>query len=402
MDEPVIVSAVRTPVGTFGGAFKDVPATELGTRAIIAALARADLSPDQVDEVLMGNVLQAGLGQNPARQAAMGAGIPKEVPATTINMVCGSGLKAVALASQIIRAGDAEIVVAGGMESMSRAPYLVPTGRFGARMGDARLIDSMTHDGLTDAFNDYHMGITAENVADRFGVSRSDQDAFALESQEKAVAAIAAGTFKDEIVPIEVPVKGGTRVVDNDEGPRPDTSAEKLARLRPAFLRDGGTVTAGNASGINDGAAAVVVMSASRAQELGLEPYGSLETHASVGVDPAIMGIGPVPAMRVALARGELELRDVDLFELNEAFAAQSLAVMREMGIEPERVNPNGGAIALGHPIGASGARILVSLLHEMRRRNSHRGLAALCVGGGQGQAAIVRNGNHAAGEPAS
>jgi acetyl-CoA C-acetyltransferase len=400
MDEPVIVSAVRTPVGTFGGALKDVPATELGARAIVAALARANLAPDQVDEVLMGNVLQAGLGQNPARQAAMGAGIPKEVPATTINMVCGSGLKAIALASQIIKAGDAEIVVAGGMENMSAAPYLVPTGRFGARMGDARLIDSMTHDGLTDAFNDYHMGITAENVADQFGVSREDQDAFALKSQEKAVAAIEAGTFKDEIVPIEVPVKHGTRLVDDDEAPRPDTSAEKLAKLRPAFLRDGGTVTAGNASGINDGAAAVVVMSAARAQALGLEPFGSLETHASVGVDPAIMGIGPVPAMRVALARGELQLRDVDLFELNEAFASQALAVMREMGIEPERINPNGGAIALGHPIGASGARILVSLLHEMRRRDSHRGLAALCVGGGQGQAAIVRNGNHAAAEP--
>src|SRR5262245_13632264 len=402
MDEPVIVSAVRTPVGTFGGAFKDLPATELGARAIIAALERANLTPDQVDEVLMGNVLQAGLGQNPARQAAIGAGIPKEVPATTINMVCGSGLKAIALASQIIKAGDAEIVVAGGMENMSRAPYLVPTGRFGARMGDTQLIDSMTHDGLTDAFNDYHMGITAENVAEQFGVSREDQDAFALKSQQKAVSAIEAGTFKEEIVPIEVPVKGGTTLVDNDEAPRPDTSAEKLAKLRPAFLRDGGTVTAGNASGINDGAAAVVVMSAARAQDLGLEPYGSLETHASVGVDPAIMGIGPVPAMRTALARGELQLRDVDLFELNEAFASQSLAVMREMGIEPERINPNGGAIALGHPIGASGARILVSLLHEMRRRNSHRGLAALCVGGGQGQAAIVRNGNHAAGEPTS
>jgi acetyl-CoA C-acetyltransferase len=402
MDEPVIVSAVRTPVGTFGGALKDVPATELGARAISAALERANLTPDQVDEVLMGNVLQAGLGQNPARQASIGAGIPKEVPATTINMVCGSGLKAIALASQIIKAGDAEIVVAGGMENMSAAPYLVPSGRFGARMGDAKLIDSMTHDGLTDAFNDYHMGITAENVADQFGVSREDQDAFALQSQRKAVTAVETGVFKDEIVPIDVPVKGGTRTVDNDEAPRPDTSAEKLAKLRPAFLRDGGTVTAGNASGINDGAAAVVVMSATRAQDLGLEPYGSLETHASVGVDPAIMGIGPVPAMRVALARGELELRDVDLFELNEAFASQSLAVMREMGIEPERINPNGGAIALGHPIGASGARILVSLLHEMRRRDSHRGLAALCVGGGQGQAAIIRNGNHAASEPTS
>jgi acetyl-CoA C-acetyltransferase len=402
MDEPVIVSAVRTPVGTFGGALKDVPATELGARAISAALERANLTPDQVDEVLMGNVLQAGLGQNPARQASIGAGIPKEVPATTINMVCGSGLKAIALASQMIKAGDAEIVVAGGMENMSAAPYLVPSGRFGARMGDAKLIDSMTHDGLTDAFNDYHMGITAENVADQFGVSREDQDAFALQSQRKAVTAVETGVFKDEIVPIDVPVKGGTRTVDNDEAPRPDTSAEKLAKLRPAFLRDGGTVTAGNASGINDGAAAVVVMSAARAQDLGLEPYGSLETHASVGVDPAIMGIGPVPAMRVALARGELELRDVDLFELNEAFASQSLAVMREMGIEPERINPNGGAIALGHPIGASGARILVSLLHEMRRRDSHRGLAALCVGGGQGQAAIIRNGNHAASEPTS
>jgi acetyl-CoA C-acetyltransferase len=321
MDEPVIVSAVRTPVGTFGGALKDVPATELGARVIRAALERANLTADQVDEVLMGNVLQAGLGQNPARQAAISAGIPKEVPATTINMVCGSGLKAIALASQIIKAGDAEIVVAGGMENMSAAPYLVPSGRFGARMGDAKLIDSMTHDGLTDAFNDYHMGITAENIADQFGVSRDDQDAFALQSQRKAVSAVERGVFKDEIVPIEVPVKGGTRVVDNDEGPRPDTSAEKLAKLRPAFLRDGGTVTAGNASGINDGAAAVVVMSAARAEDLMLDSYGSLETHASVGVDPAIMGIGPVPAMRVALARGELELGDVDLFELNEAFA---------------------------------------------------------------------------------
>jgi acetyl-CoA C-acetyltransferase len=396
MEEPVIVSAVRTPVGTFGGAFRDIPATELGAHAVRAALERAGIDGGQVDEVLLGCVLQAGLGQNPARQAALAAGIPKEVPATTVNMLCGSGLKSVALASQMIRAGDAEIVVAGGMENMSQAPYLVPSGRFGARMGDAQLIDSMVHDGLTDAFGQIHMGITAENVAEQFGVSRSDQDAFATASQQKSAQAIDAGVFRSEIVAIEVPEKRGTRLVDNDEAPRRGTTAETLAKLRPAFRRDGGTVTAGNSSGINDGAAAVVVMSARRASALGLEPLGTVESHASVGVEPAIMGIGPVPAVRAALAKADLSLSDIDLFELNEAFAAQSLAVVRELGVDPGRVNPHGGAIALGHPIGASGGRILVTLLHEMRRTNAGRGVAALCVGGGQGQAAVIRNGAHA------
>ena len=393
MESAVIVSAVRTPVGSFGGQFKDVSAVELGAHAVRAALERAGIPGEAVDEVVLGCVLTAGLGQNPARQVAIAAGIPREVPATTINMVCGSGLKAVAIASQMIRAGDVEIVVAGGMENMTRAPYLLPSGRFGARMGDAQLIDSMVHDGLWDAFNDIHMGITAENLADQYGVSREEQDEFAAGSQQKAERAIADGVFSDEIVAIEVPVKGGSRLVDSDEAPRAGTTADTLAKLRAAFRREDGTVTAGNASGINDGAAAIVVMSASKADELGLRPFGTVESYASVGVEPKIMGIGPVPAVRKALARAGLELGDIDLFELNEAFAAQSLAVLRELEIEPERINTNGGAIALGHPIGASGGRILVTLLHEMRRRNSARGVAALCVGGGQGQAAIIRNG---------
>ena len=393
VEDAVIVSAVRTPVGSFGGQFKDVAATELGAHAVRAALERAEIAGEEVDEVVFGCVLQAGLGQNPARQAAIAAGIPNEVPATTINMVCGSGLKAVAIASQMIRAGDADIVVAGGMENMTRAPYLIPSGRFGVRMGDAQLIDSMVHDGLWDAFNDIHMGVTAENLAEQYGISREEQDEFAAGSQQKAERAVAEGIFSDEIVPIEVPVKGGTRMVDSDEHPRAGTTADGLAKLRAAFRRDGGTVTAGNSSGINDGAAAIVVMSASKANERGLRTFGTVESYASVGVDPKIMGIGPVPAVRKALARAGLELGDIDLFELNEAFAAQSLAVLRELDIDHERINPHGGAIALGHPIGASGGRILVSLLHEMRRRNAGRGLAALCVGGGQGQAAIIRNG---------
>jgi acetyl-CoA C-acetyltransferase len=396
MDQAVLVSAVRTPVGTFGGQFAGTPATELGASAIAAALDRAGLPGDEVDEVVLGCVLQAGLGQNPARQAAMGAGIPKEVPATTINMLCGSGLKAVAIASQMIRAGDASIVVAGGMENMSRAPYLVPSGRFGARLGDAQLIDSMQHDGLTDAFHDIAMGVTAENLAQRYSITREEQDEFAARSQQKAERAVADGVFRDEIVPIEVKEKRGTRVVDADESPRPGTTAEALARLRPVFIRDVGTVTAGNSSGINDGAAAVVVMSARAAAERGLEPFGTVESHASVGVEPAIMGIGPVPAVRKALAKAGLALSDIDLFELNEAFAAQSLAVIRELGVDPDRINPRGGAIAMGHPIGASGGRILVTLLHEMRRRQAVRGVASLCVGGGQGQAAVIRNGAHA------
>jgi acetyl-CoA C-acetyltransferase len=300
----------------------------------------------------------------------------------------------VAIASQMIRAGDVDVVVAGGTENMSRAPYLMPAGRFGARMGDAKLIDSMIHDGLWDAFNDIHMGITAENLADQYGIGREEQDEFAARSQQKAEEAVTTGVFKDEIVPIEVPAKGGPRLVENDEHPRPGTTAETLAKLRAAFRKDGGTVTAGNASGVNDGAAAIVVMSERVAKERGLETFGTVESYASVGVEPKIMGIGPVPAVRKALQRAGLDLKDIDLVELNEAFAAQSLAVLRELEIQPERINVHGGAIALGHPIGASGGRILVTLLHEMRRRNAERGLATLCVGGGQGQAAIIRNGN--------
>jgi acetyl-CoA C-acetyltransferase len=393
MEDAVVVSAVRTPVGSFGGQFKDVAATKLGAHAVRAALERAGIAGAEVDEVVLGCVLQAGLGQNAARQAAIGAGIPKEVPATTINMVCGSGLKAVAIASQMIRAGDVDIVVAGGMENMTRAPYLIPSGRFGARMGDAELIDSMVHDGLWDAFNDIHMGITAENLADQYDISREEQDEFAASSQQKAERAVTDGIFSDEIVPIELPAKGGARLVDSDEAPRAGTTADTLGKLRTAFRRDGGTVTAGNASGINDGAAAIVVMSASKANERGLRTFGTVESYASVGVEPRIMGIGPVPAVRKALARAGLQLGDIDVFELNEAFAAQSLAVLRELDIDRARINPHGGAIALGHPVGASGGRILVTLLHEMRRRDARRGLAALCVGGGQGQAAIIRNG---------
>jgi acetyl-CoA C-acetyltransferase len=393
MEDAVIVSAVRTPVGTLGGQFKDVPATELGAHAVRAALSRAGIGPDEVDEVLLGCVLQAGLGQNAARQTSMAAGIPKETPATTVNMVCGSGLKAVTLASQIIRAGDAEVVVAGGMESMSRAPYLSTATRFGARMGDTKLVDSMVHDGLWDAFGDVHMGITAENVAEQYGITREEQDAFAAASQQKAGHALNDHVFEDEIVVVEVRSKDGPVFVATDEHPRPETTVERLGRLRPAFRRDGGTVTAGNASGLNDGAAAVVVTSARKAKELGLEPLGHVEGHASVGVEPSIMGIGPITAVRRALDRAGLELADVDVFELNEAFAAQAVAVQKELGVDPGRVNPHGGAIALGHPIGASGGRILVTLLHELKRTHATRGVAALCVGGGQGQAIVVRNG---------
>ena len=398
MEQAVIVSAVRTPVGSFGGYFKDVTAPELASHAIRAALERAQVAPEDVEEVLLGCVLQAGLGQNPARQAAILAGLPVEVPATTINMLCGSGLKSVALAAQIIRAGDADIVLAGGMENMSRAPYLVTTNRFGARMGDVTMLDSMTSDGLTDAFEHVHMGITAENVAEEYKISREDQDEFAAESQQRAERAIEAGVFKEEIVPIEIPQKRGEpRVVDNDEFPRSGTTVEALAGLRTAFRKDGGTVTAGNASGVNDGAAAIVVMSERQARERGLTPLGLVESYASVGVPPRIMGIGPIPAIRKALATANLTVADIDLFELNEAFAAQSLAVCRELSLPPDRVNPHGGAIALGHPVGASGGRILVTLLHEMTRSGLERGVAALCVGGGQGQAAVIRraNGSH-------
>jgi len=393
VEDAVIVGALRTPVGTFGGQFKDTPATELGALATRAVLERAGIAPRDIDEVVLGCVLQAGLGQNPARQAAIEAGIPKEVPATTINMLCGSGLKSVAIAAQMIRAGDADVVLAGGMENMTRAPYLVPSGRFGARMGPAEMTDSMIHDGLTDAFNDIHMGITAENLADQYDISRDQQDEFAAASQQKASRAIEEGVFAEEIVPVEVRERKGTRTVDTDEGPRSGVTAESLSKLRAAFRKDDGTVTAGNASGVNDGAAAILVVSQSKANELGLESFGTIESYASVGVEPKIMGIGPVPAVRAALKKAGLELGDIDLFELNEAFAAQSLAVINELGLVPERINPHGGAIALGHPIGASGGRILVSLLHEMKRRDLGRGVATLCVGGGQGQAAVIRNG---------
>ncbi|HEY2319630.1 MAG TPA: acetyl-CoA C-acetyltransferase [Solirubrobacteraceae bacterium] len=386
------MSAVRTPIGSFGGQFKEVAATELGTRAVQVALERAGLNGADVDEVVLGCVLGAGLGQNPARQVAIRAGIPKEVPATTINMVCGSGLKSVAIAAQIIQAGDADIVIAGGIESMTRAPYVVPSGRFGARMGPAEMTDSMVHDGLWDAFNNIHMGGTAENVADRYGVTREDQDEYAAESQRKTGEAIEQGRFASEIVPVEITNKKGTTVVDRDEHPRPATTAEGLSKLRAAFRKDSGTVTAGNASGINDGAAVIIVAADGKAAELGLESLGTVESTASVGVDPSIMGIGPVPAVRKALDRAGIDLSEIDVLELNEAFAAQAVAVNRELGVDTDRVNPNGGSIALGHPIGASGGRILVTLLHEMRRSRHHRGLAALCVGGGQGQAMIVRS----------
>ena len=386
----VIASACRTAIGTFGGALKDVPAVELGAVVVREAVRRAGIRPDQVDEVVMGNILQAGLGMNPARQAAIKAGLPESVPAHTVNKVCGSGLKAVMLASQAIRCGDAEVVVAGGMESMSGAPYLLPGARWGQRLGHGQALDHMIHEGLTDAFHDIHMGITAENLVERHGISREDQDAFAAESQRRAEAAIKGGLFRDEIVPVPLPQKKGEpRPFDTDEHPRPGTTAESLARLKPAFKKDG-SVTAGNSSGINDGAAALLVSSAERASGLGVKPLARIVSHASAAVDPKVMGIGPVPAVRKALEKGGLSLDEIQLFELNEAFAAQSLAVLRELKLDPARVNVSGGAIALGHPIGASGARVLVTLIHLLRRRGERLGLAALCIGGGQGVAMVV------------
>jgi len=389
-DGAVILAACRTPIGSFGGVFKDVSAVELGTVAVREAVARAGLTPELVDEVVFGCVLQAGLGMNPARQVAIRSGIPDSVPSHTVSKVCGSGLKAVMLAAQAVRCGDAGLVVAGGMESMSRAPFLLPGVRWGARLGHGQVLDHMLHEGLTDAFHDIHMGITAENVVERSGVSRADQDAFAVESQRRAGAAIAEGRFEDEIVPVPVPgKKGETKLVDTDEYPRAGTTAEALAKLKPAFKKDG-TVTAGNASGLNDGAAAVVVAGAERAKALGLAPAARIVSYASAGVDPKLMGIGPVPAVRRALEKAGLALDAIQLFELNEAFAAQSLAVVRELKLDPARVNVNGGAIALGHPIGASGARILVTLLYALKARGLRRGLASLCIGGGQGVAMVV------------
>ena len=393
MNEVVIAGAVRTPIGTFGGAFADTPATELGATVIAEALKRAGVQPDQVDEVIMGNVLSAGLGMNPARQAAIAAGIPDNVPAMSINKVCGSGLKTVALATQAIMLGDADIVVAGGMEGMSTSPYLLPKARYGYRMGHGEIVDHMIKDGLWCSLTDCHMGNTAENVATDHEISRGDQDDFSVRSQQKTAAAWDSGRFADEIVPVEVKQRKGTVTVDRDEHFRADTSVEGLSKLRPAFAPDG-SVTAGNASGINDGAAAVVVMSRKKAEELGVTPMGSVRSYASAGVPPRVMGIGPVPATQKALAKSGLSLDEIDLIEANEAFAAQSLAVGRELGWDWERVNVNGGAIALGHPIGASGTRILVTLLHEMKRRDAKRGLATLCIGGGQGIAMVVESVN--------
>ena len=388
--EVVIASAVRTPIGSFGGSLSNIPASELGSVAVKEALNRAGLEGKQIDEVLLGNVLQAGQGQNPARQAAIKAGIPEEVPAYTVNMLCGSGLKSVAIAAGQIMSGEAEIVVAGGIESMSLAPYLLEKARTGYRMGDGKLIDSMIKDALTCAFNNYHMGITAENIAERYGITREEQDRFALASQQKAAAALDWGVFREEIVPVVIPQRKGDPVVfDTDEYPKGDTTLEKLAVLKPAFKKDG-TVTAGNASGINDGAAALVVMSAGKAAQLGLNPLATIVSSASAGVDPAFMGLGPVPATRKALSGAGLSVDRLELIEANEAFAVQALAVAKELELPMEKVNVNGGAIALGHPVGASGARILVTLLHEMQRRDAIYGLATLCVGGGMGQALIV------------
>ena len=391
LQDAVIVSAVRTAIGTYGGGLAEVPAVKLGEICIRAALQRADLKPEQVEEVIMGNVLQAGLGQNPARQASVNAGLPVDVPAMTINKVCGSGLKAVALAAQAVKLGDADIVVAGGMESMSRAPYVVEKARFGYRMGDGQLVDSMIRDGLWDAFNSYHMGVTAENICSDCKLTREELDEFALQSQQKAAQAIASGAFRDEIVPVEVPGRKGTTLFDTDQQPR-ETTAASLAKLRPAFKKDG-MVTAGNSSGLNDGGAAVVVMSGKKAKELGLKPIATIRSYASAGVDPRVMGLGPIPSSRRALEKAGLKMSDIDLIEANEAFAAQSVAVGKELGFDRSKLNISGGAIALGHPIGASGTRVLVTLLYGMQHHQARYGLTTLCIGGGQGVAMIVERG---------
>ena len=390
MTEVVIVAAVRTPIGSFGGSLKDISTVDLGSLVIKNAIERAGLEPEQVDEVIMGNVLGAGLGQNVARQMSVHAGVPVTVPAFTINKVCGSGLKAVQLAVQAVLCGDAEVVVAGGAENMSQAPYILPNQRWGSRMGNATVVDTMLRDGLTDGFEDYHMGITAENVAEQYGITREDQDSFALQSQKRAVAAVEAGRFKEEIVPVEIPQRRGEPLVfDTDEFPRKDVSLEGLSKLRPAFQKDG-SVTAGNSSGINDGAAAVVVMSAEKAKELGVPVLATIKSYASAGLDPKVMGCGPIYASRKALEKAGLTVADLDLVESNEAFAAQACAVAKELNLDLEKVNVNGGAISLGHPIGASGCRILVTLLHEMQKRDAKRGLVMLCIGGGMGTALIV------------
>ncbi|MHB8170539.1 MAG: acetyl-CoA C-acetyltransferase [Thermincolia bacterium] len=392
MTDIAIVSAVRTPIGSFAGSLSFITAPELGAIAIAEAIKRAGIEPGLVEEVIMGNVLQAGLGQNPARQAAVKAGLPIETPAWTLNKVCGSGLKAVSTAMQIIANGDAQVVVAGGMENMSQAPYLLQKVRNGYKMGNDQIVDEMLYDGLLCAFNNIHMGITAENIAQQYSISREEQDRFALNSQSKAGIAMQADKFREEIVPVNIPQrKGDVITVDTDEHPRPNTTMEQLASLRPAFKQDG-TVTAGNASGINDGASAFVIMSMAKARELGLKPMALIRSHASAGVEPQIMGMGPVPASRKALAKAGLSISDLHLIEANEAFASQALAVSKELDLPVDRVNVNGGAIALGHPIGASGGRILVTLLHELKRNQGRYGLATLCIGGGQGVAMIVEN----------
>ena len=390
MREVVIASAVRTAIGTFGGSLKDIPAVDLGALVIKEAVNRAGINPELVNEVVMGNVIQAGLGQNVARQSAVKAGLPIEIPAMTINMVCGSGLRSVALAAQMIKAGDCDVVVAGGMENMSRAPYALETTRWGQRMGDGKIVDTMIKDALSDAFNNYHMGVTAENIVKEWGLTREELDEFSLNSQLKAEKAIKEGKFKDEIVPVMVPQrKGEPKVFDTDEGPRFGSTMEGLARLKPCFIKDG-KVTAGNSSGINDGAAAFVVMSAEKAAELGVTPLATIVSYGHKGLDPAIMGYGPFHATKAVMESANLTVEDMDLIEANEAFAAQSIAVAKDLHFDMSKVNVNGGAVALGHPVGASGARILVTLLHEMQRRDAKKGLATLCIGGGMGTAMIV------------
>ncbi len=389
-EDVVIIGAGRTAIGTFGGTLSTIPASELGAKVIIGMLERAKITPEQIDEVILGQVLTAGVGQNPARQTSMAAGIPESVPSMTINKVCGGGLKAVHLATQAIRCDDAEIIVAGGQENMSLSPHVLPKSRNGTKMGDWQLKDSMIEDGLWDAFNQYHMGNTAENIAKKYSISREQQDEFAAGSQNKAEAAQKDSVFADEIIPVLIPQRKGDPIVfDTDEFPRHGTTAESLAKLRPAFAKDG-SVTAGNASGINDGAAAVIVTTAAKAEQLSVTPLARIVAYASAGVDPAIMGTGPIPATQRCLQKADWNVDDLDLIEANEAFAAQAISVNTDLNWDPSKVNVNGGAIALGHPIGASGARILVTLLYEMQRRDAHKGLATLCIGGGQGVALAV------------
>lgn len=390
MKKAVIVSAARTPIGSFGGAFASLTAVDLGVIAAKEAIKRAGIEPNMVEEVYLGNVLGAGLGQNVARQVCLGAGIPVETPALTINMVCGSGLRAVSMAAQFVESGQCDIILCGGTESMTDAPYLLPKARWGHRMGDGKVVDYMVHDGLWDIYNDYHMGITAENVAEQYGLTREEQDSFAAQSQIRAEEAQKAGRFADEIVPVIIPQKKGDPIViDTDEYPRHGSTVEKMAKLKPAFKKDG-TVTAGNASGINDGAAALIIMSKEKADELGLKYLCEIAGYGSAGVDPKVMGLGPIPATKKALANAGWTIDDIELAEANEAFAAQSLAVVRDLGLKPEITNVNGGAIALGHPIGASGARILVTLIYEMQKRDAKKGLATLCIGGGMGTSLLV------------